>query len=347
MRRIISVGAVFLLLALSYVFGGCSQKVQQGNILAEFGDQTVTLDEFQKELSELPDRDKRKYEGQEGLAEYLTLMAESRMLLEVANDNGLDRDKEIVKQVAEYKDQLIVKELVKREVDDQVNVTDTDLAQYYEEHKADYVDPEKVVVTEITLKDEEKAKEILEKAKGGADFTELAKEMDEKGESAGPGQGNGGKSRPFSQDSYRTAQGFVEAAFALEVNQMSDIIVQPLGEDILYMIIRLDERIPSKQKEFSEVKSRIERIVQKEQKKAQMDRWLEVVKMDKNFQLYPERIPEPAETETEAVEGTEAGEKTEAETEKTEEAGTKEEEAVEKKDEQETSGEAVEEKSEE
>ncbi len=350
MRRIISVGAVFLLLALSYVFGGCSQKAQQGDILAEFGDQAVTLDEFQKEISELSDREKRKYEGQEGLEEYLTLMAESRMLLEVASDKGLDRDKEIVKQVVEYKDQLIVKELVKREVDDQVNVTDTHLTQYYEEHKADYVDPEKVVVTEITLKEEEKAKEILEKAKGGADFTELAKEMDEKGESSGPGQGNGGKSRPFSQDSYRTAQEFVKAAFVLEVNQMSDIIVQQLGEDTYYMLIRLDERTPSKQKEFSEVKSRIERIVQKEQKKAQMDRWLETVKMDKNFQLYPERIPEPVEVEeeTEAAEGAEAGEKTEAETEKTEEAGTKEkEETVEKKDEQEAPSEAVEEKGEE
>ncbi len=336
MRRITSVSAVFLLLALSYVFGGCSQKIQQGDILAEFGGQVVTLDEFQKELSELSDREKRKYEDQEGLEEYLTLMAESRMLLEVANDKGLDRDKEIVKQVAEYKDQLIVKELVKREVDDKVNVTDAHLAQYYEGNKADYVDPEKVVVTEITLKDEEKAKEILEKLKGGEDFTELAKEMDEKGESSGPGQGNGGKSRPFSRSSYRTAQEFVEVAFALEVNQISDIIVQPLGEDTYYMLIRLDERIPSKQKELSEVKSRIERIVQKEQKKAQMDRWLETVKVEKNFQLYPERIPEPAETEeeTEAEEGTEAGTK-------------EKEEAVEKKDEQEASSEAVEEKSEE
>ena len=317
MGRIISVSAVFLLLGLSYIFGGCSQKVQQENLLAEFGDQAVTLDEFQKEMSELSDREKRKYEGQEGLAEYLTLMAESRMLLEVASEKGMDKDKAIVEQVEEYKDQLIVKELVKREVDDKVNVADAHLVTYYDGHKDDYIEPEKVVVTEITLQDEEKAKEALEEIKGGANFAELAKEMDETGESSGPGQGNGGKTRPLSRDSFRSAQEFVEAAFALEVDQISDIIVQPMGETTYYMIVRLEERTPSRQKEFSEVKSKIERIVQKEQKKGQMDRWLETLKAEKKFKLYPEKIPAPAEPEEEKEAAEEAVEETEEAVEET------------------------------
>jgi len=325
MRKIISVGIIFLLLGMSYVLTGCSQKVASENLLAEFGDQVVTLDEFQNEFSELSDREKRKYEGKEGLEEYLLLMAESRMLLETAVDEGLDKDKEIVQQIADYKDQLIVKELVKREVDDKVNVTEAHLGMYYEEHKEEYVEPDKIIVTEVTLKDEEKAKEIIEKLKGGADFTELAKEMDEKSESFGPGQGNEGKTRPFSQESFRSAQEFVDVAFVLEVNQISDIIVQPMGEETFYMIVRLDERVPSRQKELSEVEKKIERIVKKEQKKELMDTWLGTVKAKKEFQLYSERIPEP---EPEA-----------------EEPEEKAEEAAEKTDEQKTSGEAVEEKS--
>lgn len=354
MRKIISVGIIFLLLGVSYILTGCSQKVASENLLAEFGDQIVTLDEFQSEFSELSDREKRKYKGEEGLEEYLLLMAESRMLLETAVDRGLDKDKEIVQQIADYKDQLIVKELVKREVDDKVDVTESHLSDYYEAHKEDYVEPDKVIVTEITVKDEEKAKEVMEKIKGGVDFTELAKEMDENGESSGPsGSGSEGKTRAFSADSYRSAQDFVDTAFALEVNQISDIIVQPMGEDTLYMIVRLDERVPSRQKELSEVEKRIKRIVKKEQKKELMDTWLGKVKAEKKFQLYPERLPEPepeaekpekkAETETE---------KAETETEKTgteaEKAGTEAEKAgteIEKTDEQKTSDEAVEEKS--
>ena len=300
MRRIISICFIFLLIGLSYVLGSCSQEAQPGNLLASFGDQVITLDEFENEISELPDREKRKYEGQEGLAEYLALMAKNRLLLEVAIGKGLDKDKEIVQQIEEYKNQLMLKELVKRKVDDKVEVTDSHLMMYYEENKDDYVEPEKVIVTEISLKDEGKAKEILGKLKSGADFTELAKEMDEKGESAGPGQGNEGKTRPFSRDSFQTTQEFVETAFGLEVNQISDLIVQSLGEDTFYMIIRLDERVPSRQKELSEVKSKIERIVQKQRKKEQMDKWLGTVKVEKKFQLYPDRIPEPEPTEAEA-----------------------------------------------
>ena len=348
MKRFISVSAIFLLLCSSYIFSGCSQKAPSESLLAEFDNQGVTLVEFDKEVSELSGRDKRKYEGKEGLAEYLALMAESRMLLEVAKEQGLDKDGEMVRQIEDYKNQLLVKELVKREVDDKVVVTDADLNKYYEEHLADYVEPEKVVVTEITLKDEDKAKEVMEKIKGGADFTELAKEMDATGETFGPGKGSEGKTKPFSMDQFRTAQEFATAAFNLEVNQMSDIIVQPLGEETYYMIVRLEERTPSRQQEFSEVEKKVDRIVQKEKKKERMDMWLKTVKVEKRFQIYPERIPEPVEeieeTATEAIEGateeaaTEATE--EATEEKTEEADAKTEEVKEEaeaKDQQETS----------
>lgn len=306
MKRVIPVTVVFLVLGFSILHSGCSQKpqVQQESILAEFDDQVVTADELDQEISELPEWKQKNYKDQAGREEYLTLMAESRMLLQVAVDKGLDRDPEIVKQTREYKDQLVVKELVKREVDDQVTVTDADLKQYYEEHKADYVEPEKVVVTEITVKDEEKAKEIMEQIKGGADFTELAKEIDAKGESSGPGQGNEGKTRPFSRDSFSSAQEFVEAAFSLEVGEMSGVIVQPIRDETYYMIIRADERIPSRQQEFSEVESKIRRTVEKQKKKERMDKWLETLKVENRFQLYPKRIPEAAEPKAEEAEET-------------------------------------------
>lgn len=316
-----------MLLGFSMLVSGCSQKAQvaQENILAEFSDQVVTLDELEQEISELPEWKQSKYKDQAGREEYLTLMAESRMLLQVAIEKGLDKDAEIVKQTREYKDQLMVKELVKREVDDQITVTNQDLEKYYEEHKADYVEPEKAVVTEITVKDEEKANEIMEKIRGGADFTELAKEMDAKGESFGPGQGNEGKTRPFSRDSFSSAQEFVETAFSLEVGQMSDIIVQPIRDETYYMIIRADERIPSRQQELSEVESKIRRTVEKEKKKDRMDKWLETLKVENRYQLYPDRIPEVAEEAAEVEE-------------------EKGEETTEAPDEQETSGEADEEK---
>lgn len=312
--------SIFLILGVSVLICACSQKVRQEEILAKFDKQVVTLSELEKEISELPEWKQEKYKDQKGREEYLTLMAESRMILQVANERKLDKDPGVIKETKEFQDQLLREELTKREVDDKVKITDADLEKYYAEHKADYVEPERVVVTEITLKDEEKAKEVLDKIKNGADFTELAKEMDAKRESFGPGQGNGGKTRPFSRNSYSSAKEFVEAAFSLELGKISDIIVQPLGEETYYMIIRVDERIPSRQQEFSEVKDDIKRTVEREEKEERKKQWLESLKKEKKLKLYTDRIPKPAEEEKkEQVEGAK-----EQEEQKTEQPATSE-----------------------
>ncbi len=221
----------------------------------------------------------------------------------------------------------MLKELVKREVDDKIKITDADLEKYYSEHKEDYIEPEKVVVTEITLKDENKAKEVLEKIKNGTDFTELAKEMDSKGESFGPGAGNGGKTRPFSKDSYSSAREFVETAFRLKPGEMSDIIVQPLGQDTYYMIIRVDEHNPSRQKELSEVKDQVQSNVEREKKKERLNQWLEEIKKERKFQLFAERIPkvsEKAEEDKAKQESEQVKPETQQEKQEIEQEGTKE-----------------------
>ena len=111
------------------------------------------------------------------------------------------------------------------------------------------------------------AKEIMKKIKAGADYTELAKEMDAKGETFGPGKGNEGKTNPFSRSQFSNAPKFAETCFGLELGQISDLIIQPLRDETFYMIARLDERIPPKQQELSDVEKRVDRIVQKEKKK--------------------------------------------------------------------------------
>jgi len=313
MKKAIYITATFLIFGLVIFLNGCSKKVQEGDVLAEFNGQVVKLDELEKEISELASYKQKKYQDKAGREEYLVLMAESRMLLKVANDAGMDKDEAILKELQDYKDQLVVKELVKREVDDKVTLIDGDLTRYYEGHKEDYLIPEKVIVTEITVKEEEKAKEIMAKIKAGADFTELAKEMDATGETFGPGQGNEGKTSPFSLAQFSNAKEFAEACFGLEVGQVSDIIVQPLRDTTYYMIARLDERVAPKQQEYDEVKDRIKRLVEKEKKKERMDKWLADLKEKHNFKLYPERIPEVPvlEEEKAAEEKTEKAEETE------------------------------------
>ena len=288
--RIYALLASILLILSLYTFG-CSQKVNKEEILVSFDNQFITSSEFEKNISELPAWKQDRYKDKAGKTKYLEELAEERLLSLAAIESNLHKEPETVKQVNEYRDQLVLKELVKVEVDDKLKVTDADLEKYYADNMKEYIEPEKVAVTEITLKDEAKANELMEKMKGGEDFTALAKEMDAKGESFGPGSGNEGKTRPFSRDSYSSAKEFVDKAFSLQPGEMSDIIVQPMGKDTFYMIIRKDEHNPSKQKELSEVKDDVQRSVEREKKKERLNQWLENIKKERNFQLYLDRIP--------------------------------------------------------
>jgi len=262
-------------------------------VLAKIGKDRISLSQINKDISEMQAWKQDRYKGKEGKTKYLDELIEEKLITLAAYGQKLQDDAEISRQVKEYKDQLMLKELVKQEVDDKIKIEDADIQKYYDEHKEDYVDPEKIVVTEVTLKDEEKAREILEQIKNGGDFTEIAKELDAKGESFGPGMGKEGKTNPFSTKSYSSAKEFTEIAFNLKVGEVSDLFTQPMGQETYQMIIRKDEEMPSRQKELDEVKDNVKREVEREKKRARIEEWLDGMKKEMKFEIFADKIPAP------------------------------------------------------
>ena len=94
-----------LLLILSVTLSGCGGKANavEGTVIAEFewkGKHQITLEEMMQEISELPEYKQKQYsETKEGLEEYMTLMAESRLILMMAKEQDLDQDGKIQKKV--------------------------------------------------------------------------------------------------------------------------------------------------------------------------------------------------------------------------------------------------------
>jgi len=292
MRKSILLGLLLIAISVPLLVSGCGKKTSDDIILASFDKHAVTASELEKEISELPKWKQDKYKDMAGREEYLTLMAESRMILQVAREKGLDKVQSINGEVKDFQEEIMRDKLTEMEVDDKVKVSDLDIEKYYAEHREDYVDPDRVVVTEITVKEENKAKEILDQVKAGADFTEIAKEIDAKGESFGPGQGRGGKTQPFSKDSYSSAKDFVEVGFSLKPGEIYDgVLVQPLGEDTYYMIIRQDEFMPTRQQELDEVRDDAKRKVEKEMKEKRRGNWIAKIKGDKKAEIFTDRIP--------------------------------------------------------
>ena len=140
-----------------------------------------------------------------------------------------------------------------------VAVTDAEAKQFYDEHPAEFEQPEKVHLCDILLltidpttraplsADQQKAKrkrmdDLLKRARSGESFTNLAVQYSED-----PGvKDNGGELPPVSRD--QMSPELAAAAFSLTNNQVSDIIEMPYG----YHVIKLLDKTPAKKVALTE-----------------------------------------------------------------------------------------------
>ncbi|HZG55462.1 peptidylprolyl isomerase [Paenibacillus sp.] len=148
--------------------------------------------------------------------------------------------------VESLKEQMKPQVQLTKLVEPQIEVTDEELQTYYDENKAQYETGEQVKASHILVETKEEAEAILAELKGGADFAEQAKEHSKDGSAASGGDlgyfGRGAMVAPFE-----------EAAFALEIGEISDIVESEFG----FHIIKLTDKKAATTATFEEKKEEI------------------------------------------------------------------------------------------
>lgn len=302
------------IVATCIIFNGCggSATAAEGTVIAEFewdGKQQITLEEMMQEISELPEYKQKKYKDKSGLEEYMTLMAESRLILCLAKDRKLDEDEEILKKVRDHLHKLMVDKITETEVEEKLVLTEEDYRLYYEANKEDYIDTENVELTCITLGNEERATEVFEELKGGRDMIELATELSDRDELVGPGSDaqDPGKTGKIRKGAFpEGTEPFVDAAFAAEVGELHDGVVKITVRGKNYFIVfRKDKHNEERQKTFDEdgVRRTVERAAERKKKKELMTQWLAELRERAMVQIHSDLIPDlPPEEEEAEVE---------------------------------------------
>ena len=317
-----------------------SDSTQQGTVVAEYewgGKHYITIEEIDQEISEMPVYRRDRYSKKENKEGYLKDKVEEKLQIHAAEDAGLDKVPEITEKVEEYLHQLMIEKLAGQEIDEQVQVLEDEMKQYYEEHKSEYVEPEKVRLICITVTDEQRAKEVIERIQAGEDIGEVATELSEMQENVGPGGSSNGDTDFFDPNSYSWAEAFFKAMSELDIGQVTpEAVVQEVREEVNYMIFRKEEIQPERQKEFDEVKDDIEYEVRKINRKNRLNNWVDGLRAKANFKFYPEKIPVPPKAEEEEATETEGTEET-SESESTEETQTEQPEQSEESTESEES----------
>jgi peptidyl-prolyl cis-trans isomerase C len=165
--------------------------------------------------------------------------------------------------LTEARRQMAVQKYVETKILSTVSVTDAAAKDFYEKNKEQMKRPEQVHARHILIRvdpkaadaDKQKAKakaqDILARAKKGEDFAKLASESSED-----PGsKGNGGDLSWFSRG--QMVEPFEKAAFALQPNQISDLVETQFG----YHIIQTLEKKPESVVPYEEAKGRIDQFL--------------------------------------------------------------------------------------
>ena len=172
------------------------------------------------------------------------------------------------------REQAIAEKMLKK-VTGTIKISNKELKKYYDENKAQMVDPERKQWRHILVKKKSKADELRAELEGGADFAELAKEN-----SVDEGTKENGGDLGLRQDT----------DFPPEISAgLKDIPVDGFSEPIKgpdgYHVFQLTEIRPEQEKSFKEVKGELKQGLEREEQRKKFTEWLEKAKKKADIEI--------------------------------------------------------------
>jgi peptidyl-prolyl cis-trans isomerase C len=249
-----------------FIFASEYSEADEDTVLAAFGDVKITQSDYDRTFKYYPEQVQNAIrENPEFQKRFLLSMVQLKVISDMAKEKGIDRIPEVRTHAQVLVNDLLSKELMKREVIEKITITEEDMRSYYNANSEAYSVPEMVRARHILIrvpedaeekeKDElkKKAEGVLEKVRSGDDFARLASELsDDRGS-----KDKGGDVGFFPRG--RMVKPFEEAAFSLKENEVSGLVETKFG----FHIIRVEERKEAQMKPFDDVKEEIRTTLKK------------------------------------------------------------------------------------
>ncbi len=271
-------GAMVFILALGLV--GCSSGGKE--VVGKVNNEVITKDELYDILV-----------GQNGaqmvdalIAEKLVALESKKQKIEVKDEDIQAELDSMIEEVGgeamftqwltyngmtkeEAKENIKTNLTIKYLVKDKISISDDDIKEYFDENKAKFGQEEELKASHILVKELDLAEEIHEKLKNGEDFEELAKEHSVDGSAQ-----FGGDLGFFPRG--EMVKPFEEAAFALDMGEISEIVESEFG----YHIIKAYEKKEAKEANLEENRDKILKILEDQEVGNAYKEWYQEVIQD-------------------------------------------------------------------
>jgi peptidyl-prolyl cis-trans isomerase SurA len=266
------------------------------DIVARVNDQVISRSDYERAAQDLESQGKQQQWTQQQLFEakhdLLRDLIDQQLLLSKGKDLDITGETELIKRLDEMRKQnhldsmedlqkaaeaqgvswedfkasirnrIITQEVIRDQVGRHVNISPTEVQNYYNQHKQEFDQPEQVRLSEILIPTanpddaaqvadaKKKADDLAGKLQGGADFAALAKTS-----SGGPTAAEGGDLGEFKAG--QLAKVLEDATFGLKPGQYT----QPIRTKQGYVILKVTEHNPGGIPPLKDVEPQVEDAV--------------------------------------------------------------------------------------
>ncbi len=242
-------------------------------IVAEIGSQKITTADLDRRIemsidaqlsqfaSSLPEDERNKqkaamlkqFSTTSSRMMFLNQFIAQDLLYRHARDSKLTDDQKVRDLLNDQERSLLANLMLEKELNAQINITSGDLTTYYEAHKADYIQPERVRIAHILVPDERTAASVQQRLAHGESFEDLAKELSEDTSN----RDNGGEIQRWIERAdagipeLGDADGMIDLVFTTDAGS---VVANPIQSDKGFQIVKILAHEQPSQKTFEDVK---------------------------------------------------------------------------------------------
>jgi len=257
---------------------GTQEESSERTVVAEVNGEPIYLEDVEEIWNSLPESYRAQFPG--GIKDLLEQLIRETLLVQQAQKLGLENDPTVLKQLEQIKRQILVTELIKREILNKVQVTDEEIQKEYTSNPSLYTEPEQVKAKHIMTSTKEKAEEVLQELQSGKPFEDVAKEKSES-----PDAQQGGEMGYLKKGDLDP--NLEKVLFDLAPGKVSDVVETSYG----FHIFLVEEHLKPRLKELEEVKEEISNRLLPQKQQEAFEKFIEDLKNQSEIVIIKENLP--------------------------------------------------------